>query len=240
MPVFGDGALELAYDPAEPRDPHTGEWVKMGGGGWEGRDKALENWFHPQKLDAPEVEHPVTGYMIKSGKELRVHHPVNEGPVGNESLGVEGPAVFDVWHHPGLDRSQGMFARKVGTEPIRHVYRGVSEDEWQQAQERGYIESDKRGTISPLEGTNAAVEPTDAVSYLPRQGQGRVVKIEVRPEDKWFIVSADQYPRTRQRIPLDRVVTVSPPIRKHGKYDELQTLELAGCPDCGCLAAILT
>lgn len=26
MPVFGDGALELAYNPAEPRDPRTGRW----------------------------------------------------------------------------------------------------------------------------------------------------------------------------------------------------------------------
>lgn len=217
-------ATELAAWEHEARDAH-GEWVKMGGGGWEGRDRALEEWFHPQQLDASTVPHPVTGYAIKTGKELRVSRPP-ETSHGNESLGAEGPPTFDVYDHPGLDRSKGMFPVKTGTEPIRHVYRGVSETEWQQAQQRGYLQSDARGTISSLEGTNAAVDPSSAVSYLPGEGHSRVLKIEVRPEDKWFTIRADSYLRTRQRVPVDRVVAVSPPIRKFGKYDELQVQQL--------------
>jgi len=221
-----DEPAELAhFNPLQPRG-HGGEWIKMGGGGWEGRDRALAEWFHPQQLEADEVRHPKSGYMVKAGLERTVTRPP-ESQHGNESLGIEGPPTFDVKDHgdpasPDYNSLRYMLPPVLRTEPIQHVYRGISEDEWRQAQERGYLQSDTRGVISPLEGTNAAVDPASAVSYLPSEGHSRIVKIKVRPEDKWFTIRSDNYLRTRQPIPLDRVEGVSPPMRKEGKYDELQ------------------
>jgi rifampin ADP-ribosylating transferase len=225
MPTgLGDDALELAYNSAEPRDPHTGRWIPLGGGGWEGRDRALQEWFHPQQLEAIQVKHPRSGWPVNSGLSRRVTRPP-ESQHGNESLGIEGPPTFDVIDHgdpysPSYNSLKYMNPQPFRTEPIQHVYRGISEAEWQQAQRRGYLASDRRGTISELEGTNAAVDPTSAVSYLPREGPSRVVKIEVRPEDKWFTIRADDYLRTRQRIPVDRVRAVSPPLRATGGWYE--------------------
>lgn len=231
---------DLAYNPAEPRDPHTGKWIPLGGGGWEGRDRALQEWFHPQQLEATQVKHPRSGYMVDSGLSRRVTRPP-DSQHGNESLGIEGPPTFDVIDHgdpnsPSYNSLKFMNPQPSRTEPIQHVYRGISESEWEQAQQRGYLSSDRRGTISELEGTNAAVDPSSAVSYLPTEGPSRIVKIEVRPEDKWFTIRADEYLRTRQQIPLDRVRAVSPPLRAaggwHEQLDEPAT-ELA-CPHCGC------
>jgi GNAT superfamily N-acetyltransferase len=174
-------------------------------------DHHLENWFHPQQLDARKEKHPKSGWMVPVGEERRVAHPENssDDPHG---LGPEMPARFDVLDNGPLT---GMgFRHKVRTEPIQHVYRGVHEDEWKQAQQRGYLQSDARGAIVSSEGMNAAVDPQSAVSYLPRNASGRVLKIRVQPEDGWFSIKPDSYVRTRSRVPLDRVESFSPTIHK--------------------------
>ena len=92
---------------------------------------------------------------------------------------------------------------------ITHVFRGMSEDEFQQAKGRGYIQSDERGAIEPgWEGTNAGVEAATAHSYMPRRvvGGGRIVKMAVHQGDNWFQSNVDSYARTRSQIPWDRVV----------------------------------
>ena len=197
-----------AFDEAKhPRGP-GGRWVQLG---WDDIDRVIEHEFHPAPLDAPRVKHPRSGNMVEAGISRRVTRPKDDGKHhGNESLGPEGPATFDLKDHgdplqPSYNSLAYMLGKNLGTEPIPHVYRGMSAQEWQQAQARGYIQSDKRGVISDLEGTNAAADPRTAVSYLPPSGESVVAKIAVRPEDKWFTISADEYLRTRQRIPLDRV-----------------------------------
>jgi hypothetical protein len=40
-----------------------------------------------------------------------------------------------------------------------------------------------------------------------------IVRLRVEPDDEWFAISADAYPRTRKRIPIDRVEAVSAPMR---------------------------
>ena len=63
---------------------------------------------------------------------------------------------------------------------ITHLYRGMSEVEFQEAKGRGSIQSDQRGVIEEgWEGTNAATNPASAHVYLPRQGTGRIVKMAV-------------------------------------------------------------
>ena len=90
---------------------------------------------------------------------------------------------------------------------VQHLYRGMSEGEFQEAKGRGYIQSDQRGVIDVgWEGTNASTDPASAHSYMPRQGSGRIVKMAYKPEDQWFGSNVDSYARTRQQIPWDRVV----------------------------------
>lgn len=239
MSITGQ-VTDLAFDPAEPRDPATGKWV--GAGGWEGIDSLLEREFHPQQLEARRVKHPRSGYMVKAGEERRVNHPPPSSH-GNESLGIEGPANFDVYDHGDPvhnERPIGMFPQKIRTEPIRYVYRAMSAGEWEQAQKRGFIQSDERGAISSLEGTNAAVDPRSAVSYLPREGQAVVAKIAVRPQDKWFTINADEYLRTRQPVPLSQVQHVVPLRRvKIGKYGEGLETRLADTSNAGITSQVI-
>lgn len=94
------------------------------------------------------------------------------------------------------------------TRPIEHVYRGMSHEEWAQAQERGHLRSDARGAIDPKwEGTNAALDPKSAHYYRNTTGDGTgvVAKIAVHPDDKWFLSDVDSYARTRGTVPLSRV-----------------------------------
>jgi hypothetical protein len=104
--------------------------------------------------------------------------------------------------------------RGVAQEPITHVYRAMALSEWRQAQQRGYIQSDRRGVIADWEGTNAGLDAATARSYIPGGGEPAViVRLRVDPDDGWFAISADDYPRTRKRIPIDRVEAVSAPMR---------------------------
>jgi hypothetical protein len=185
-------------------------------------DQHLETWFRPQRLDAERTTHPRSGYQVETGTQLRLHQPSrdDEGP-GED--GVEGPVHFEVWDHGDPHTQTGLqglqYPKKTGeTRPVEHVYRGVSADEWRQAQQRGHVQSDGRGTIGSWEGTNADVDPKAAVSYLPRNATGHILKIRVHPDDGWFTHSADSYVRTRHPVPLDRVEAVSPEITKGGKY----------------------
>jgi hypothetical protein len=115
------------------------------------------------------------------------------------------------WHeHPQV----GMAVNKPGPKDapiaqgrVAHLYRGMHEAEFQEAKSRGFIKSDERGVIDVgWEGTNAATNPTSAHSYMPRTGTGRIVKIAHHPDDEWFESRVDNYARTRQPIPWDRVV----------------------------------
>lgn len=194
--------------PTLPDMPRTGS-VSREAMTHEELDRHLQDWFSPKRLDAEKEIHPKSGWPVKTGTEFRVAKP----PKGQD----EGPAEFRVQLHHGVN-GRKMFPDDLPNEPIGHVYRGVSHDEWVQAKERGYIRSDQRGTIADWEGTNAGVDPRTAVSYLPYGGIGHVVKIRVDPRDKWFTIPHDQYLRTRERIPLDRVEEVSPLVKKdeHG------------------------
>lgn len=158
--------------------------------------------YREQHLEGKQARHPRSGYRIQVGMKRRVAPP----PKGQD----EGPAEFNV-----IKGNMGWPAEEhVRKEPIKYVYRGMHQDEWAQAQERGHIQSDQRGTIADWEGTNAATDARSAVSYLPHGATGVIAKIKVHPDDKWFTIPHDNYLRTREPIPMDRVVRVSQPFTK--------------------------
>ena len=108
------------------------------------------------------------------------------------------------------------FSREVVSEaPPTHLFRGMSEDEFQKSKAQGFIKSDGRGAIMPeWEGTNAGHSAGTAHSYLPSSGPGRIVKIRVNEDDRWFGSNVDSYARTRQQIPWDRIEAHTSPIDK--------------------------
>lgn len=109
---------------------------------------------------------------------------------------------------------------------ISYVYRGMHTDEFNQARERGFIQSDERGVIIPgWEGTNAATEPASAHSYMPRRpGGGHIVKIATHPDDQWFQSNMDGYARSRMQIPWHRVVAHTEHFVHQGAEDAPETV----------------
>jgi hypothetical protein len=113
--------------------------------------------------------------------------------------------------HPSIGmpvNKEGVSEAPLAAGRVAHLYRGMSEGEFQEAKGRGFIASDMRGTFSIPggEGTNAGTEPATAHSYMPRTGTGRIVKIAAHQDDAWFESRVDNYARSRQQIPWDRVV----------------------------------
>ena len=115
--------------------------------------------------------------------------------------------------HPMIGFANRGKRGEVDEEPlaegrVAHLYRGMSEGEFQEAKGRGFIASDMRGTfdVPGGEGTNAGTDPATAHSYMPRTGTGRIVKIAAHQDDAWFETDTDNYARSRAQIPWDRVV----------------------------------
>jgi len=149
--------------------------------------------------EADTAVHPRSGFMTKVGESKHLSHQRSDSGI-RERMGLQ----FNV-----VDESAPHLGRPVaGQEPVKHVYRGMSEDEFQEAKGRGHIASDERGVIQPgWEGTNATTDYGTAHNYLPREGPSRIVKMAVHPDDQWFTSDIGDYPRTRAQIPWDRVIS---------------------------------
>jgi hypothetical protein len=138
-------------------------------------------------------------FLTNVGESRHLDQQGSSGP--RERLGLQ----FNVVNE---DASSMLGRNIVGQEPVQHVYRGMSEDEFQEAKGRGHIASDERGVIQPgWEGTNATTDFGTAHNYLPREGPSRIVKMAVHPDDQWFTSDIGDYPRTRAQIPWDRVMS---------------------------------
>lgn len=171
----------------------------------ESSDRYLQELFGEPAIreSGPRATHPRSEYEVKTGRHRRYTQP-EQG---------ETPAGWTVDDY-GDDFDRLFPDRDVAQEPLTHVYRAMALSEWEQAQERGYIQSDLRGVIAEWEGTNAGLDAATARSYIPGGGEPAViVRLRVLPEDEWFAISADAYPRTRKQIPIDRVEAVSDPMR---------------------------
>lgn len=141
-------------------------------------------------------------YLRQAGPGLPEDRVLATPPAGG--AWAEVPARSVEYSSPG----KYLPRRRVeGTEqPLEHVYRGMSGAEWQEAQERGFIQSDQRGVIDAREGTNFGTDPRTAASYVPRGDTGSVIaSVRVEPEDPYFAIAPDSYVRTREPVPVDRV-----------------------------------
>jgi len=171
-------------------------------------------WITGEADTAPKMEGDRVAWQRKTGISKHLDQQRRSGP--RERLGLQ----FNVVDED--DRSLIPGATVIGQEPLSHVYRGMSEEEFTHSQERGFIQSDERGVIQPgWEGTNASPDYGSAHSYLPPSGPGRIVKIAVHPDDQWFTSDIGDYPRTRAPIPWERVIAHTSTIDK-SKYSKLR------------------
>lgn len=177
-------------------------------------DEHIHSTLGPDPEEAEKQPHPKSGWPINVGVRRVLDHGTVPSGKGNHELPML-PAMMKVIDH-GPDPVTAMSreynygqGKVIGHEPPEFAYRGMSMDEYHQAKQRGYIQSDRRGVITDLEGTNAAVDPRSAVSYLPR-GHGMVVKIKAKPEHQWQMIRPDNYLRTHERIPMSDVVHAEP------------------------------
>lgn len=145
---------------------------------------------------------PARGEHVQAQLPLFPGHRFTELPMVEEQIA---PVMDPI--SPAHARSMNK-APTGATRPIETVWRGMSHDEWRQASERGYVRSDERTCISPgWEGTNAAVDRSSAEYYrdAPGRNGGVLARIDVHPDDGWFLTDADSYARTRKPIPMHRV-----------------------------------
>lgn len=111
----------------------------------------------------------------------------------------------------------------------RHVYRGMSDYEYQKGMEQGFFKSNEennwRGQAQrsgdpnwekqPQEGTVGTPDATLAMNYLPRNVAGRVVKFDATKHPEWEMhpyVPDGDYIRTLGKIPADSIVAATDPV----------------------------
>jgi hypothetical protein len=109
-----------------------------------------------------------------------------------------------------LQRPGQTLLDKNETKPLDYIYRAVSEEDWEQIQKNGYMQSDGRLNIAGNEGTVATHrDPTFYAAQGIGEG-GRVIRIQYNPADQWK-VDSDSYLKTPNQIPISRIDAISEP-----------------------------
>jgi hypothetical protein len=91
------------------------------------------------------------------------------------------------------------------------LFRGVSIEDFNRIKESGFIDTDLRGAISEREGINLAQGPGTAFYYLPMDGPGVVMAIDVSDKSGLFAIGADRYVRSSKPIPTSDIKFVTNP-----------------------------
>lgn len=167
--------------------------------------QALRHDLGVKRVDGKKARHPRSGFQVDVGV-----HP------GSPVPGSSPPMQKMQNHGQAGNRLWGMTALQpqVPDRPIKHVYRGVSEEDYQGIMARGHIQSDKRGNVCESEGTCASHDPRSAAVYGGDVSNFRVLKIRVHPDDGWHVpTTGDTYIKTHQPIPVDRIVRVTRPLQ---------------------------
>lgn len=207
------------WDPdLHPRD-EGGKFSSTGGSGdppvarGSTLDEVLRN-MGAHALEGGRDAHPEQ-YMIHPRSGFSVRNP--EVP---QTTVIHNPEGGPVRIHDTLPGPLGMREQEIeGTaRPPDHVFRAVSEEEYQLAKERGYLQSDQRMNLSQTEGTVADLGnpsfylPGRLASSEPGDYPGRIVRIDYHDEDGWRYDPIDGYVKTNDPIPFERISMVSPVI----------------------------
>jgi len=149
-------------------------------------------------------------YMTRPGVPFLIRNP----EVGAPEIiadNLRRPRVVDRFPHPyiGADRLKNIRLPD-------HLFRAISEYDWQTIQYLGYVASDGRMNLIATEGTVASFD--DPSFYLPGKlasdpvGNyfGRIIRLRYTDDDDWHIDRYDGYAKTQKQIPLVRIDCISP------------------------------
>lgn len=250
-----DGALAgAAWDESEhPRDPGGeggGQFVEKANAASEGGPSVAEGDNVEAMLDdmgAYELEggverhperyhqHPKSGFTVE--KPGVVFPEVMPPELDADGWGRKPPRIRDVVHGDNFKKPAGFEdATSLGYDkyqvgdprPPEFLYRAVSEEEWQQAVERGYIQSDQRMNLTEGEGTVTALDnplfyfPGNLASDKPGTYEGRIIRIKYRDEDGWRH-DRDGYVKTSEKIPISQVDKITPKLKRERTEEDLGT-----------------
>ena len=167
--------------------------------------QALRHDLGVKRMEPKRVRHPRSGYQVEVGRQ-----------VGSPVKGSNPPVapVYDHGHYTdgSAHRIWNALGQPVAHVPVKHVYRGVSEEDYKGILERGHIASDGRGNVCADEGTCASHDPRSAAVYGGDVKNFRVLKIKVHPDDGWAVDPHDGYIKTNQPVPADRIVRATRPL----------------------------
>jgi len=152
---------------------------------------------HPERYDS-------RGNLIEGQTALRMAS-TRDGQSAPEVLEVMAVTPQEWIKVPDSERvSSPIYGKIIARKPLKHLYRVVSEAEFNQAKERGFFQSDARMNLDNNEGTVASHRSTGAF-YAPTNGDNyRIVRFRYDPVDNWRL-DFDGYEKTNLPIPFDRV-----------------------------------
>jgi len=165
-------------------------------------DNTVEDMAHQWPDTLPWGEKGNDYYRTASNEQITQHLVDKFGPDGDPD-----------WE--GFERQRGM---------PEHVYRTMSEEDFQASMARGWHKSDERNNYraqgfedADPEGTVANAWPEWGYLSNAKDGLGRMVKIKTHPDDGWqeHPIEPGEYWHTHSQIPTSRFVAWSDPL----KYD---------------------
>ena len=96
-----------------------------------------------------------------------------------------------------------------GGKEVRYLYRAIDQAEMDSIKNNGYIKSNQSKNIG-YEVEQGLTDFKDGYPgfYLPRNADGYIIKIEVKPENGFFYDS-DEYAKTPNEIPANQIVEIN-------------------------------
>lgn len=155
-------------------------------------------------------EHPVydeVKVVPPQGKALEDVAPIDSVQTSKAALDAMLPPVYPDIKRLIENPTETPLGDTYEIRTTQPLYRTVSQQDWYRAQDQGFLDSDQRGAISLNEGMNLSPSIKASKTYAPKDDYGIVLKIEPDAA-KWHGYKFDQYIRTWDRIPIDKISEV--------------------------------
>ena len=195
-----------------------------------------DSWTVDEASDPRFAPNRGFGYHLIPGQTMTRMRPSATGPLLYDVGAMAGVPVDELpGPYLGMNGNGGMLYEIPGTErPATTVFRIMDIEEWNQAKERGYFQSDGRMNLVEAEGTVWSTRTTGTFYAPPVGHTGVIVRARMDPADGWFMdmqengrTSVDDYVKTHAPIPFDRVEAVTVPFEVYeeefGNYGNTMT-----------------
>lgn len=183
--------------------------IDRGMGYW---DNAAQKELHPERYVLDEGGHGP--YLVEGQVETRFRVRGGRPELYDITPLPKGMSVDEMMRR-GWRWADGavniLYEVPDSTRPPEYVFRAVTEQDYQRMKAAGVISTDGRGNIATREGVVTAV--WNPSTYLPHDGEGRIIRIRYVESDGWASPDGDEYVKAGARpIPFERVDLVSPVI----------------------------